>query len=160
MSNITAGWAEDQEKWLKEHREKQVQETGSQQKDLAISMAEQCQRKAEDKLIKNPGLFLKELNKILKDTQQVREGSAERLKHRIIDFINEFTVKARRGEALLSAEFQVSCLKDAEEFDKVGNIVKSLCGIFNENYESTIRRKFEAATLLRKIASILSKLVL
>ena len=158
--DITAkSWSEEQQDWLKQHREKQVQETGQQQKSLATEIVEQGQRKAEDRLIKNPGMFIKGLNNILKQVQLIREGASERLKHSIIEFLNEFTIKARKGEAVLPATFQVLCLKDAAEFDKTGDIIKNLCGLFNENYESTIRRKFEAAALLRKIASTLLKLI-
>jgi hypothetical protein len=171
--NITAkSWAEEQQDWLKQHREKQVQETGQQQGKLVTDRANQCLRETTDKTIKNPGVFIRELNNILKEVQNIKQGAAERLKHEIIDFLNDFQVKARQGNAKLPATFQRTCLLDATEFDKTGTIIQKLCSIFDEKYGETferekilqnlrnegVRRKFEAAAQLRRIASMLEKI--
>lgn len=176
---LTAGWIEDQQKWLEQHREKR--DTNPQ--SLILEKTKQWLQGAKDKIIKHPGTFLKSFNTISKDLdiiinlKNVKEnrtelGIAERLKHAIVDFINNFTAKIRKGDANITVGIQKSLVENAAEFDKEGIFVQKLCSTFDEKYGETYekekamqqarlegtRRKFEAASILRKIASVLKKL--
>ena len=113
--NLTSGWTEDQQAWLKQHREKQ--EPDLQTNKLISERVNQYLRDSKDKIIKQPGLFIRDLNAILKDLQPIKHGAAERLKHEIVLFLNDFQAKARKGEAVVPASFQRTSLMDAAEFD-------------------------------------------
>jgi hypothetical protein len=165
-----AGWLEDQQKWLEQHREKQ--KTSPQLGKLVSDRAESCLREVTNKSIKQPGLFIRELNNVLREIQTIGHGTSERLKHEIVSFLNNFQINARKGNPVLPAEFQRSCILSASEFDRTGNIVSKLCNIFDEKYGEMaekekilqqqryegVRRHFEAAATLRKLAAILKKL--
>jgi hypothetical protein len=152
---LTADWLSEQQQWLERHREKS--KSGPDVGKLVSDRARQYLSGARDKPIKNPGLFIKDLYVVLRDLQSVKHGSAERLKHELIELINEMQSKAHKGEVILPTSFQNKALMDASEFDRTGIITEKLINAFNEKYEG-VRRIVKAASFLRKLASVLQKL--
>lgn len=147
-------------------KQKRTEEEGQQFHGLSKQLSDKYLTEAKNREIKDPRLFKKNIDALLKDIGDVHSGSAERLKHKLIDLSNS----VRGNQPLtLPKETQEELLKDVSEFDKRGVFVRELNNAFEEKpgemlelekaYRARTTGKYcEAAAKLRKIASILLKL--
>jgi hypothetical protein len=148
------------EEWKKDVQ--RLKERGKEisPKDLLREKSEEIKKKTQERVIKQPGLFLRDLHRLLSYIEKdIQDPTKHGLVQELSNLANQISSEARKGEAKLPAEDQVKFLTTAERLKDDGTLLSMLSSLFSEQYkidQRPVRKLIHVARLLRNIISFLS----
>ena len=107
---------------------------------------------AEDKVIKKPSLFLRDIGRILNHLRDIRDPKRQGLISDFITFQNDF----RPTEAKLSAAFQIQAYDKAGALSDSAQLIEKLANLFSETYDLPMPRRRTVADMVRRLAMSLA----
>lgn len=126
---IPEQWKKDVER-IKEHGK----ETSPQ--NLLKEKAVELKNKITDRTIKRPGLFLRDLHRIISYIDHdINDPTKHGLVQDLSSFSNQISTEARKGEVKLPADTQTKFVTTAERLKDDGTLLTQLANLFNEQYE-------------------------
>lgn len=124
---------------IKPEWEKELREKGRSE-DISPAMlkekAESIGNKIQEREIKEPHLFIRALDKIIKYTTKIPDPSKHGFITNLTEYFNEVLPKIRKGEKfILKKEFQKKILNKAERLKDDGTLLKYIEELFIEKYK-------------------------
>ena len=146
------------EQWKKdvERIKERGKETSPQ--TLLKEKAVELKNKITDRTIKRPGLFLRDLHRIISYIDHdINDPTKHGLVQDLSSFSNQISTEARKGEVKLPADTQTKFVTTAERLKDDGTLLTQLANLFNEQYELK-PKKACISQLLRTVVGFTSQL--
>jgi hypothetical protein len=143
---IPTQWHQD----IKKIREKQPEDTSEK---LVKERVHELKQKASDRPVKRPGLFMRDLGRILAYVEhQVVDPTKQGLKQILVSLSNDVSAAARKGEYTLPKEKQTEILESAGKLKDSGKLIQLIADLFEETYEGVRTKKTGIADLIRGLS--------
>ena len=148
---IPLQWKKDLEKMREKEPEKNPM-------GLIKERVKEIKDKLHDLPIKSPGLFLRDLHRILSYLdKEVSDPTKQGLKTLLMELIEKVTVEAKKGEYTLPRDEQIEMLESAGRIKDPGKLVQYVSNLFSEKYEGIKERKATLAEVIRRMAARIGK---
>jgi len=140
---IPTQWIKDVERL----RERQPERSET----LIRERMEDIKKKTQNKPVKRPGLFLRDLNRVTQYITQVKDPTKQGLILLLQELSNQISAAARKGEVTLTKKQQDEILESAGKLDDPGELLQHIADLFNEVYEGVRDRKASIAEVIRNL---------